>query len=258
MRKTGAILIFLAFTLFACAGEAAEVTRIVEVPVTRIVEQTVTQDVEVTTEIEVTRIVEVEVTRLVEVPVTVTPAPSPTPEPTEEGFDTSRVFAFNFGGSVESNGVTVEFARALFMERDALIDEGLDFTGFSMFTNAEYVTEVIWRITNNTDVPIRWAYDDLAARVNTRQIELRDWIINSGTNKFGTMPTEAIFPGSTIVGGVWFSHGIIVPDDITGAALLFGPARNDDSFAPITGFFSVEVDLSGPHTWEPLPDELRS
>jgi len=244
------LLIFVCLSLAACSpAEPVEVTRVVteQVEVTRIVESTV----EVTTEVEVTREVEVEVTREVVVEVVVEPSATPTLASPSD-VDPSLAFSANFLGELEQDGVKVEFARVLFTQRDAL-KPGLDMDGEERFDGHEHIGEIIWRITNNTDQSIQWSYDDIDIRINDRQIDLYDWLFYT----FGTTPTDAIFPESTIIGGVWFGMGEIAPDDITEAALLMGSPNNSDTFRDVTGDFIITGPLPAPHGWEDLPDELK-
>jgi hypothetical protein len=250
-------IVFL-FTLLSCSAEpeTIEVTRVVteteEVEVTRLVEVEVTRLVEV----QVTRPVEVEVTRPVEVTRIVLSDATPTIESSgregQEEVDPSTAFAANYVGTLEQSEITVEIARILFMHRDALKPE-LSFEGHEPLANDEYVAEVMWRITNGTDRTIRWWTGDINVRVNGRQISLGDLIFSA----FGESPVSEIFPGSTIVGGLWYGVGTIAPDEVTSFSLLLGKPFDPNTYTDLAGNFIIDVDLSGEHSWVEIPDELR-
>ena len=158
----------------------------------------------------------------------------------------------NYLGSMEQNGVTVELARVLFAHRDALKPD-ISFDDDDTFDGHEYIGEIIWRITNNTDKNIRWWSDDINVRVNDRQLQLDDYWYTS----FGETPGEEIFPLSTIVGGVWFGIGSIAPNDIYSVSLLMGQGFEADTYNEITGNYVISADLSGEHAWFELPDDLK-
>lgn len=253
--------VLLLLALFALASLMASCSpNRVEVEVTRIVEN----DVEVTriieTEVEVTRVVEVpvevtvvsevEVTRVVEVVI----EPTATAKPEEDEVDPSDLFAENYLATVEQDGITVELARVLIGNKETLAGFGIDITEFDLVANDTYMGEVVWRITNNTDEAIRWQYDDIDARVNGRQIDLYDWLFQI---YFGEQPTDEIYPGSTIVGGVWFGLGETAPDDIETVSLILGRAINAD-FDYVSQPIIVDAELSEPHEWIPIPDELSN
>lgn len=255
--------------LAACSAEpqVVEVTRVVEVanevevPVTRVVE----------IETEVTREVEVEVTRLVEVETVVTATPAPTAEAVETATEDNEendsesvpdedtneepldIFAVNFLGEVEKDGIKVEFARFLVTQRDAMKPD-LDFDNNPMLAEHEYYGEVLWRITNSNDYPIRWFLQDINVRVNGRQIALEDWIRNG---YIGTSLGDDIFSGSSIVGGVWFGLNDISPNDVEDVALLLGRPINSDETSRASGSFVVEGNLPEIKGWVDFPQELR-
>ena len=149
----------------ACSStpEATEVTRIVneQIEVTRIVENDVEVTriikVEATREVEVTR--GVEVTRIVEVIPTSTPGNTVTSNSLGD-IDTSMAFSANYLGELEQDGITVELGRVLFMNRNAFPDD-INFDDNTDFDGQEYFGEIIWRITNDTENQIEWAYDDI-------------------------------------------------------------------------------------------------
>lgn len=241
------------FILAACSAEPVEVTRVVteteHVEVTRLVDNPteVTRIVEVTREVEVE--VPVEVTRLVEVVV----APSATPTlASPEDVSPDMAFSANYLGELEQDGIKVELGRVLFMQRDAFKPD-LDFDDTDRVDGHEYLGEVIWRITNNTDKSIQWSHDDIDVRISGRQIDLYDWLFYS----FGETPTDPIFPGSTIIGGVWFGMGNTMPEEITEVSLLMGAPNDSDTYRDVSGNFVITADLSGPHEWVDIPDELR-
>jgi hypothetical protein len=152
---------------------------------------------------------------------------------------------------LEQDGIKVELARIVFMHRDALKPGSFD--GNTNFDGQEYVGEIIWQITNNTQVNIKWNFDDINFRVNERQIKLYDYLFDT----FNGSPNDEIFPGSTIIGGVWFGIGSIKPDEIKSAALLMSSPYNAETYYDVSGNFVIRVDLSGEHKWYPLPDELK-
>lgn len=223
--------------LVACSQAPIEVVRTVEV--TRLVEATVEIEKEVTRRIEVPIRVEVEATRLVEVTLAPTSAPSG-----------GVVFARNYLGEVTTGNVTMELGRVLFAQKDALpIDFGEDFDPYP------YVGEIVVRITNNADYAVSWFASDWYVRVNEMQYALFDWLFASS---FGEAFDNPVFPGSTVVAGVWFPTGQIDPDSVVSFALIVDPAYNyDTSRRNATDRFEFLVDLSGQHSWEPIPDEFK-
>jgi hypothetical protein len=168
-----------------------------------------------------------------------------TPEP-------SVKFSLNYAGELEQDGIKVEVARVLFAQRDAIAGPGA-FDNNSNLDGQEYIGEIIWRITNNTQKGISWSWSDIAVRVNGRQIKLESYL--SG-GYFGETPTDEIFPGSTIIGGVYFGIGSTQPNDITSFDLLMG-SPHDSEYNDLSSNFIITVDLTGEHKWNPLPDELK-
>lgn len=244
MKSLG-FLMLVVVLLAACSQEPIEVVETVEVTreVTRLVEITkevlVTRIVEATKELEVTRLVEA--TRLVQV----------TPTPTRVPAAGAR-FARNYLGKVSTGGVTMELIRVLFAHKDATT--GTDFWTRDEYLGQEYAGEIAVRITNESDVAVKWNFQDWFVRVNERQFALYDYFFVS---RFGEDVSEPIFPGSTIIAGVWFPTSGTSPDEVTSLALIVEPAFDSDTYRHITGRFEFLVDLSGEHTWEPKPDELN-
>jgi hypothetical protein len=230
------LLIIMCLLIVACTPKIIAVTQEIKIPVTQIAK--------VTVEVEVTRVVQKEVTREVIIQPTVTPTPIE--------YDPSVAFSLNYLGTMEQDGIKVELARVVFAQRDALKPD-ISFDDNPLFNNANYVGEIIWRISNNTPQRIQWSYDDINVRVNDRQIKLHNYLING----FGELPTNPIFPGSTIIGGVWFGIDNIKPNEITGVSLLLGSPTNSDTYKSISRYFILSADLSGDHKWNPSPEELR-
>ncbi len=234
-----AIPLAIIVCLVACSQASIEIIRTVEVTreVTRLVEATVEVEKEITRRIEVP--VRVEVTRLVEVTLAPTSVPS-----------AGVVFARNYLGEVTTGNVTMELGRVLFAQKDAL---PIDFNGD--FDPYPYVGELVVRITNNADHAVEWSASDWFVRINDMQYALYDWFFASS---FGEDVYNPIFPGSTVVSGVWFPTGQIDPDSVTSFALIVDPAYNyDTSRRNATSRFEFLIDLSGEHLWEPMPDEFK-
>ena len=158
----------------------------------------------------------------------------------------------NYLGAMEQNGIIVELARVIFMHRDAFKPD-ITFDDIPNLDDHEYVGEIIWRITNNTQASITWSHNDINVRVNERQIKLYDYLFGS----FGVPPSDEIFSGSTIIGGVWFGIGNTKPDEIVSVSLLMGKPYNTDNHRDVADNFIVTADLSEGHTWYSMPDELK-
>lgn len=180
------------------------------------------------------------------------PSSTPTSAP-----DPSIIFALNYGGELEQDNIKVEVARVLFGQKaaiEAAIGKPGAFDAYTAMNGQEYIGEVIWRITNNTQGSISWSWSDISARVNGRQIKLENYMVGG---VFGETPTDEIFPGSTIIGGVYFGIGNTKPNNITSFDLLMGSPHDPATYHDVSSKFIITVDLSGKHEWNPMPDELK-
>lgn len=238
MRKNALIVVFFC-ALVAQAGCGGAQAAKVEV----------TRTVVETSEVAVEKVVEVQATTAPDSgadtqQIATTSLPEATPTSPTTGF------AANYLGKLTDNGITLEFARILCDARDAR-ETTADQEGFQ---SDKYVCMFLWRMTNDSDEIVRWP-DVQYVRVNDKQIGIVEWLYGANTG-FGAGPTEKLYPGSTVIGGLWVGVGELEPDDITSAALLFTPAENMD-FDQVTGDFVIQADIPLPHSFEPLPDELK-
>jgi len=202
-------------------------------------------------------------------PPTNTPVPSPTAPPATptsaptEVFDTSELFARNYLGASEIEGVTVEVVRVLFGSAEAVsnlngvsVDEWAEASLDEFaWTNMDVIGEVIIRYTNNRDAPVELAFGGCGANfllVGGQQISFNNVSLPTTQN----LCHEPLFPQSSVLQGVWFPIKNISLDDITEATLIMDCAEPVDDFGCIGSDWNIKLDLSE-HRWEDLPDELK-
>lgn len=234
-------LLIITLLLAACSSTPETITETVQVEVTRIVENV--------TEIEVTRIIEVvqeiEVTRVVESIIVATPTEEPTPTPLPEG---EGVIALNNVASVESGGVTVEIARVLIANKEAIEQ---DFSVDSSFDNVDIVAMLVFKVKNNSEQTVSIYPDQGNVQVNSELIDLIDFFLAGfGDDISGDLP-----PGVELIGGQWFGINRSTLDEINEMTLRFGGPSNPENFSKLGEDFEIVLDMSN-KVFEPIPQEL--
>ncbi len=242
MKKALATIVLL-IVLIGCSSPSSEtITETVEVkiPVT----------VEVIEEVEVTRQVEVEVTRIVEVTreviVEVTPEPTSTPVPEE--INTEDAIALNDVAEVENGGLTIQIARVIVANKDAIPQ---DFSYDSSFDNVDVVGELIFVVTNNSDQTISVYPDQGSVQINSELVELFDFFLAG----FGDDISGDIPPGVTLYGGQWFGINRSEVSEIQEMTVRFSGPVDSESFSRLGEDFEIVIDLSE-RVFEPISDEL--
>lgn len=177
-------------------------------------------------------------------PPTATPLP-PTSLPTAA---TGQFYAWNFIASQNSGGVNVEIARFVLAEKTAAPQ---DFGLIEAFNDRPVVAEIIFRISNSTDKKISIYPDQGTVVAGSEQIELLDFFLAS----FGDTFSGDIFPGVTVIGGMWFGFKRTPIEEITTVTINFlGPF--DENFNTVGPDINIVLDLSTRQN-QPLPDELK-
>ena len=195
-------------------------------------------------------------------PSTNTPRPSPTPLPPTgtpvptEHFSTDDLWAKNYVGSMESGGVVVEIARVLVGYKSAMPDWGFeDFNDYIQgWANVDVVGELVFKITNNTNVTMSIFPDQGTVQIGSEQIDLSDYMF--GTT-FGDAIGGEIYPGVTKIGGMWFGIRRSTPSEVTQLIYRCSAPRKSDDFRDQVGpaiVLTIDVPV---HAWEDMPAELR-
>lgn len=207
---------------------------------------------------------EAEVAAEVGPPLTNTPLPSSTPRPpsdTAVPFTETPVsslddlWARNYMGSGESGGVTIEIARVLvgykwtmpnfnWSEMDEYIEGWAD---------TDLVGELIFKITNNSDIAIDMRPLWGTVQIGSELIDLNDYNV---WLEFGDDLNGDIFPGVTKIGGIWFGIKRSVPSEITEIIFRADEPRNSDTISRVGPKYEIVVDVSQ-HAFEVMPDELK-
>ncbi|MDH5508085.1 MAG: hypothetical protein OEZ02_12760 [Anaerolineae bacterium] len=157
--------------------------------------------------------------------------------------------AINFGAQQESGGLLVEIARVLIADKTALEQ---DFDLIGIFEDKPVVGEIIFKITNNTEGILTIYPEQGVVIIGTEQINLGDFYF---ATKFGDAISGDIYPGVTVIGGLWFGIKRSSVSAIHSLTIAFDAPINIE-YETIGENFQFEVDLSK-QTYEELPDELR-
>lgn len=189
------------------------------------------------------------------------PSASPSPEadvsapdqvdPGSLGGD--ALFSANFLATQESGGMTVELARVIVATKDAAEQAfGVKFSENDAFNESNTVVEVLFRVTNHTDAPLRVRLNDALVAINDEQVNLQDW---SYVSAFGNDLNDNVLPGATLQGGVWFGLKRTEPADVSRIIVSASAPFNAD-YDDVGDDILMEGNLSD-HVWQPLPEELR-
>jgi hypothetical protein len=190
-------------------------------------------------------------------PPTDTPEPSPTPiPPTPTPVPPiEELWARNFLGSFDSDGVNIEVVRILVGSKASMADvewSALD-DRIEGWSEIEVVGEIVFRVTNNTEQAIRVPLREGTLQIGTQQIDLADFF---GTG-FGDDFSGEILPGEARVGGQWFGIRRLAPEEVVRISYR-SPAVVDSRTSRIVGpAGTITMDLTF-HVWEDFPSEIEA
>jgi hypothetical protein len=190
-------------------------------------------------------------------PPTITPEPSPTPvPPTATPIPpVEELWARNFLGTFDSDGVSIEVVRILVGSKASMADvewEALN-DRIEGWSEIEVVGEIVFRVTNNTDRAVRVPVRQATLQIGTQQIALADFF---GTG-FGDDFSGEIPPGEVRVGGQWFGIRNLAPAEVLQISYR-SPAVVDSQTSEIVGpAGTIAMDVAF-HVWEDFPPEIEA
>jgi hypothetical protein len=161
-------------------------------------------------------------------------------------------FAWNYIASQESGGLKVEIARFVLADKTAL---DMDFTGNGLTTaydDRPVVSEIIFKITNPTQQIITVYPDQGTVIAGAEQVDLLEFAM---FGNFGDDFSGDIYPGVTVIGGIWLGFKRTPVDQINSMTIAFD-APHDQNFNSLGSAFNIVLDLSNRQD-QPLPDELK-
>ena len=158
-------------------------------------------------------------------------------------------YAWNYLGSIDSGGITIEVSRIILADKSAVPDQ--DFSLFTTFDDKPVVGMLAFKVINNTQQIISVYPDQGRVIIGSEQIELIDYLFGS----FGDSIGGEIFPGVTKIGGLWFGVKRIPLAEIQAITINFS-APHDANFTSLGPDYTFTFDLSTRMN-EPLPDELK-
>ncbi len=171
--------------------------------------------------------------------------------PTVPPVTAEQHFAWNNIASQESGGLKIEIARFVLADKSTIKQ---DFTmgGFTnIFDDRPVVAEIIFKITNPTDKKISIYPDQGVVIAGSEQIQLFDFFLS----EFGDTISGEIYPGVTVIGGIWFGFKRTSVNEITSVTLTFsGPS--DENLNTLGPDFNFILDLTNRQD-QPLPNELK-
>ncbi len=196
--------------------------------------------------------------------VTNAPLPSSTPKPptnTPEPIlppSVEDVWAINYAGWGDSGGVKIEIARVLIGYKDAVEEiTGKDFSELDDYMDGwseiDVVGELIFKVTNDTDVTADVYPDQGTVQIGSEQIELSEYLY------FATVGEDVggeIYPGVTKVGGMWFGIKRTTPGEVTEIIYRASAAWGTDTYDDLGPDYEIVIPVENPG-WQDLPDELK-
>jgi hypothetical protein len=177
-----------------------------------------------------------------------TAVPSATATPALTGSD----FAWNYIASQESGGLKVDIARFALADKSAL---DIDFTGggaMNAYDDRPVVAEIIFKITNPTQQIISVYPDQGTVIAGGEQIDLMDFAL---VGNFGDDFSGDIYPGVTVIGGIWLGFKRTPVDQIQSLTIAFD-APSDQNYNRLGPAFNIVLDLTN-RQFQPMPDELK-
>jgi uncharacterized lipoprotein NlpE involved in copper resistance len=182
----------------------------------------------------------------------------PIAEPTAAPIDPATmggnsIFAANFVAAQEQGGVTIDVARVIVGERDAVASAFHDVAEF--METASYdgditIVEIVFLITNNTDEAVLVNPLDATLIAQEEKVELRTY---RSTGASGDNIDEEILPGEVVTSVIWVGLADTIPADVEKMSLHIDPPRNSD-FDKMGEAYLLEFNLPD-HRWVPLPGE---
>jgi hypothetical protein len=164
-------------------------------------------------------------------------------------------WARNYVGSFDSGGVIVEIARVLVGYKRTMPDQDWDMFNewIEGWADTEVVGELIFKVTNNSDVTASIHPDQGTVQIGGEQIELDEYMFYT---EFGDEVGGDIFPGVTKIGGIWFGIKRSVPGEITQIIFRCMGPWDADTWDDLGPDIEIVMDVST-HVWEEVPDELK-
>lgn len=172
--------------------------------------------------------------------------PTSTPDPL-----LGQDFSWNNVSEQESGGIKIQIARIVLADKAAVTN--VDFSKVSKFDNMPVVLEVVFKVTNTSDKEINVYPDQGMVIAGTEQVKLLDYALVG--SKFGDDISGKIYPGVTVVGGLWIGLKRNKVDDIQKISIAINGPSND-SFSSIGPDFHFDIDLSK-RAHDPIPEELK-
>lgn len=187
-------------------------------------------------------------------PAAATDAPAATEAPTSapaSSLSGSR-FAWNYLTSQQSGGLNVEIARVVVADKTAL---DIDFTNggiVSTYDDRPVMAEIIFKITNPTQQVITVYPDQGTVIAGAEQVDLMEFVFG-GT--FGDDFSGEIYPGVTVIGGIWLGFKRTPVDQINSMTIAFD-APHDQNYNSLGPAFNIVLDLSNRQVQD-MPEELK-
>jgi len=184
---------------------------------------------------------------------TATNAPEVAPDtPTPLTVVGSDIFALNYLETQDRAGVVIEIARVLVGSKQAAGEYiGGNFNELSEFQDKNTVVEIIFKVTNNTGQVISVYPDQGTVIIGSEQIDLTNYFFYG----VGEDVSGDIFPGVTLIGGLYFAVGRSTVDEISEMTVAITGPYNQN-FDKLGEDYLFTLDLSN-HIFEEIPEELR-
>jgi hypothetical protein len=137
----------------------------------------------------------------------------------------SDIFALNYLDSQDRGGIVIDIGRVLVGSKEAINSYlGGDFSEISGFEDKPVIVEIIFKVINNTDQVISVYPDQGTIIIGSEQISMLDYFMNS----VGEDISGDIFPGVTMIGGLYFGVSRSTVEEITQMTIsIDGPFNQD-------------------------------
>lgn len=174
--------------------------------------------------------------------------PTATTEPVK-----GKEYSWNYLGEQESGGLKIQIARVDIADKTMLLSV-INFSKHAIFDDKPVVVEIIFKITNTTEKEITVYPNQGTAIVSSEQVKLLDYAISG--NEFGEDVSGKIYPGVTVIGGLWFGLKRTRLDDIKNMVIAIDGPFDESSMTRLGPDFRIAIDLSQRKN-EPIPAELK-